>query len=164
MLGRAWARGRFRAPYLRNTLWERGYAVDTVETATTWARVGRTLDAVEAALRAALAAEDERAWAFTHLSHVYASGASIYTTFVFRVAPDAEATLERWQRLKSAASRAIVGEGATITHQHGVGSDHAAYLEAEKGALGLRALGRAIAAFDERGILNPGKLLPPDAE
>jgi alkyldihydroxyacetonephosphate synthase len=137
--------------------------VDTVETATTWARVGRTLDAVEGALRAALAAEGERVWAFTHLSHVYASGASIYTTFVFRVGPGAEATLERWQRLKAAASRAIVGEGATITHQHGVGSDHAAYLEAEKGALGLRALGRVMAAFDERGILNPGKLLPPDA-
>ncbi|HVR69807.1 MAG TPA: FAD-binding oxidoreductase [Vicinamibacteria bacterium] len=162
-LGRAWQKSRFRAPYLRNTLWSMGYAVDTVETATTWTQVPRTVDAVEGALRGALVDEGERIWTFTHLSHVYATGASVYTTFVFRTAGGAEATCERWTRLKAAASRAIVREGATITHQHGVGSDHAAYLEAEKGALGVRALRRMIATFDERGLLNPGKLLPPDA-
>jgi len=164
MLGRAWQRSRFRAPYLRNTLWEARYAVDTVETATTWKRVPRTLAAIESALGAALAGESERVLAFTHLSHVYATGASLYTTFLFRTAADPEATLERWRRLKAAASEAIVREGATISHQHGVGSDHAPYLAAEKGRLGMRALGRIVATFDERGLLNPGKLLPPDAE
>ena len=37
--GRQWERSRFRSPYLRNTLWEMGYAVDTVETAVDWSRV-----------------------------------------------------------------------------------------------------------------------------
>ncbi len=36
--GRQWERSRFRSPYLRNTLWEMGYAVDTVETAVDWSR------------------------------------------------------------------------------------------------------------------------------
>jgi alkyldihydroxyacetonephosphate synthase len=161
-LGRAWQKGRFRAPYLRNTLWESGYAVETVETATTWRQVPRTLVALESAVRGALASEDERVYAFTHLSHVYASGASLYTTFVFRIATSPEATLERWRRLKAAASEAIVREGATISHQHGVGADHLPYLAAEKGALGILALRRIVATFDERGLLNPGKLLPPD--
>jgi alkyldihydroxyacetonephosphate synthase len=159
MLGRAWQRGRFRAPYLRGPLWEMGYAVDTVETATTWSRVPRTVGAIEGALRAALAAEGERVHAFTHLSHVYATGASIYTTFVLRVGSSPDATLERWRKLKAAASRAIVDEGATISHQHGVGADHAPYLAAEKGALGVRALESMVATFDEKGLLNPGKLL-----
>jgi alkyldihydroxyacetonephosphate synthase len=120
-----------------------------------------TLAAVEAAIRGALSGEGERVHAFTHLSHVYTSGASLYTTFVFRAATAPEATLERWNRVKAAACEAIVREGATISHQHGVGTDHAAYLAAEKGSLGMRALGRMAAAFDERGVLNPGKLLPP---
>ncbi len=163
MLGRAWVKGRFRAPYLRNGLWEMGYAVDTVETATTWKRIPATLAAVEGAVRGALAGEGEGVHAFTHLSHVYTTGASLYTTFVFRAAATPEETLDRWSRIKAAASEAIVGAGATISHQHGVGTDHAPYLAAEKGAVGMRALGRLVAAFDERGVLNPGKLLPPDA-
>src|SRR5688500_12887191 len=40
-LGAAWRRSRFRTPYLRNTLWEMGYGVETVETATSWSRVER---------------------------------------------------------------------------------------------------------------------------
>jgi alkyldihydroxyacetonephosphate synthase len=135
--------------------------VDTVETATTWSRVAHLVDALETALRTALLPVGERVHAFTHLSHVYASGASVYTTFVFRTGADPAGTLERWRTLKSAACRAIVGEGATISHQHGVGADHAPYLEAEKGALGISALEHLLPAFDEKGLLNPGKLLPP---
>ena len=162
-LGRAWQKGRFRAPYLRNALWEMGYAVDTVETATTWKEVPATLVAIEAAVRGALGGEGERVHAFTHVSHVYTTGASLYTTFVFRAAATPEATLDRWSRIKAAASEAIVRAGATISHQHGVGTDHAPYLAAEKGPVGMRALGRLVSAFDERGLLNPGKLLPPGA-
>jgi alkyldihydroxyacetonephosphate synthase len=158
-LGAAWAKGRFRAPYLRDALWEKGYGVDTVETAVCWDRVPRMVEAVESALRAAPGPQGERVHAFTHLSHVYATGASVYTTFVFRLADTPEATLLRWRTLKAAASEAIVREGGTISHQHGVGVDHAPYLAAEKGAAGLAALAGAFAALDPEGLLNPGKLL-----
>ena len=158
-LGAAWAKGRFRAPYLRDALWEKGYGVDTVETAVPWDRVPRMVEAVESALGAALAPHAERVHAFTHLSHVYATGASVYTTFVFRLADTPDATLSRWRTLKAAASETIVREGGTISHQHGVGVDHAPYLAAEKGAAGLAALAGALAALDPEGLLNPGKLL-----
>jgi alkyldihydroxyacetonephosphate synthase len=36
--------------------------------------------------------------------------------------------------------------------------DHAAYLEAEKGALGLTAIRELCAVFDPDKIMNPGKL------
>jgi alkyldihydroxyacetonephosphate synthase len=123
-----------------------------------------TLVSIERALGDALGADGERVYAFTHLSHVYATGASLYTTFVFRTGATPEVTLERWRRLKDAASAAVVRAGATISHQHGVGTDHAAYLSAEKGALGMRALRRVAATFDEKALLNPGKLLPPGSE
>lgn len=159
VLGKQWQKGRFRAPYLRNSLWERGYAVDTLETATTWNKVTPLLEAVEGALRGALAGQGERVHVFTHLSHFYASGSSIYTTYVFRLGRDADETLERWQALKTAASQAIVAGGGTISHQHGVGRDHAPYLAAEKGEQGMRAIRSLTAAFDPDGLLNPGVLL-----
>ncbi len=165
-LGRRWMTERFRAPYLRNTLWEAGYAVDTVETATDWARLPALARAVAATLRGGLADEGERVHAFSHLSHVYPTGSSLYSTFIFRVAPDPELTLGRWSRLKAAVSRAIVEGGGTISHQHGVGADHAPYLAAEKGALGLAALRAVADRFDPDGRMNPGRLLtnePPTA-
>ncbi|MGZ6125745.1 MAG: FAD-linked oxidase C-terminal domain-containing protein, partial [Myxococcales bacterium] len=62
------------------------------------------------------------------------------------------------RRLKDAASRAIVSCGGTISHQHGVGVDHRAYLEAEKGTLALEGMRRLAATFDPSHVLNPGKL------
>jgi alkyldihydroxyacetonephosphate synthase len=61
--------------------------------------------------------------------------------------------------LKEAASRAIVACGGTISHQHGVGRDHAPYLKAEKGALGMAALSDLTARFDPDERMNPGVLV-----
>lgn len=156
--GDQWIEGRFRTPYLRNTLWELGYAVDTLETAATWEMVPRLVEQIEAALHTALM-DGERIHVFTHLSHVYPQGASVYTTYLFRIAAEPDDTLARWEALKGAASRAIVSGGGTISHQHGVGRDHVAYLEAEKGALGIAALADAFVRFDPDGRMNPGVLI-----
>jgi alkyldihydroxyacetonephosphate synthase len=161
-LGRKWAQGRFRSAYLRETLWQLGYAADTLETAVNWERVPATADAIEAALREGLGGEPVHA--FTHLSHVYRQGSSIYTTYLFRVAEDYPATLERWSRLKERASRVIVQAGGTISHQHGVGADHAPYLGAEKGELGLRMIRQLCLALDPEQRMNPGKLVVDVAE
>jgi alkyldihydroxyacetonephosphate synthase len=157
--GRRWLEGRFAAPYLRNALWELGYAVDTVETATDWTRLDATRRAVEAALRTGLAELGEVVFPFTHLSHLYPTGSSIYTTYLFRTGPEAGETLRRWTLLKEAVSEAVVAAGATISHQHGVGVDHRNFLEPEKGALGLDLIRRVAAELDPDGILNPGKLV-----
>ncbi|MEW6567950.1 MAG: FAD-binding oxidoreductase [Chloroflexota bacterium] len=162
-IGHLWHKSRFLTPYLRNTLWERGYAIDTLETAVPWSRVLPTAAAIKAALNACLDPLDERTLAFAHLSHVYRDGASIYLTYLFRRTADPDETLQRWQTLKGAACRVIVEHGGTISHQHGVGLDHRAYLEHEKGAVGLELLRAACRASDPHGLLNPGKLLP-DAE
>jgi alkyldihydroxyacetonephosphate synthase len=157
--GQQWHKNRFRTPYLRNTLWERGYAVDTVETATEWSNVGKMVAEVDGALRAALADSGEKVHVFTHLSHLYPYGSSTYTTYLFRLSADADETLQRWTQLKTAASNAIVNCGGTISHQHGVGTDHKPYLPAEKGRLGMSALADLFKRFDPSGLMNPEKLL-----
>lgn len=160
--GDQWIEGRFRTPYLRNSLWDLGYAVDTLETATAWELVPAMVERIETALHSALP-DGERVHVFTHLSHVYPQGASVYTTYLFRLAADPEVTLSRWAAMKEAASQAIVAGGGTISHQHGVGRDHAPYLPAEKGMLGIAALESAIAVFDPDGRMNPGVLIAGEA-
>ena len=155
MVGRQWARSRFRSAYLRDSLWEHGYAVDTLETALPWSGVPAAAEKILSALGGAASP----VLPMVHLSHFYPDGASLYFTFLFRVGRTAEETLARWRALKEAGSRAVVAAGGTISHQHGVGLDHRPYLIAEKGALGLSALEHARQAFDPQGIMNPGKLL-----
>ena len=95
---------------------------------------------------------------FTHLSHVYRQGCSVYSTFVFRAGGDYERDLERWTRLKRRLSETIVAHGGTISHQHGVGRDHAPYLVQEKGELGMDLIRAMAREFDPEGQMNPGKL------
>ena len=159
-MGRAWKKNRFRSAYLRNSLWDLGYAVDTLETATTWDKVKPTMDAVEETLHTALSSKNEKVHVFSHLSHVYPSGSSIYTTFLFRLSENPRETLANWMCLKQAASRAIVAAGGTISHQHGVGSDHRKYLTAEKGEIGVDVLQKIFKHLDPDRRMNPHKLLP----
>ena len=158
-MGNEWRKSRFMTPYLRNTLWDLGYAVDTLETALTWKKLRPASDAIMKALGEGLKDSGERVLAFAHVSHVYTTGASIYVTYLFRLAGSAEETLDRWKELKAVASRAIVSHGGTISHQHGIGLDHQPWLEGEKGRLGVQALGGLTRAFDPGGIMNPGKLI-----
>ncbi len=158
-IGKMWEKSRFSFPYLRNTLWEAGYALDTLETAVPWAGVMATATETQKVIHDGLAEVDERVLVFAHLSHVYLDGASIYITYLFRRVKDPEETLRRWQVLKGAASRVIVAHGGTISHQHGIGLDHAPYLASEKGPLGMQALETVVRLFDPDGLMNPGKLL-----
>ena len=159
IIGRMWKKSRFYSPYLRNALWEAGYALDTLETAIPWSSVAVTAEETQNGIREGLSQRGERVLVFAHLSHVYLDGASIYITYLYRRASDPQETLNRWQTLKGTASRIIQAHGGTISHQHGVGIDHAAYLGAEKGPLGMRALETVSKVFDPDRMMNPGKLL-----
>jgi alkyldihydroxyacetonephosphate synthase len=159
LLGKKWEHNRFRFPYLRHALWSAGYVVDTLETATDWVNVDSLLNKIEASLRNGLKEEGERVHVFTHLSHVYGEGSSIYTTYVYRPGGSYAQALARWSKLKRAASDVIAQNRGTISHQHGVGRDHAPWLPVEKGPLGMAALRSLVQHFDPEGRLAPGVLL-----
>ncbi|MEJ2012416.1 MAG: FAD-linked oxidase C-terminal domain-containing protein [Anaerolineales bacterium] len=164
LIGKEWSKSRFRSPYLRNTLWDMGYALDTLESAVPWAGFEAARSGTLAALRDAFEASSVPGVAFSHLSHVYADGAGFYITYIFPRAGTAGETLSRWRLLKRSASDAISASGGTISHQHGVGIDHRDDLEAEKGRLGLQLLSALAGTVDPAGILNPGKLVAAPAE
>ncbi|HEX6117731.1 MAG TPA: FAD-binding oxidoreductase [Solirubrobacterales bacterium] len=155
--GESWKRGRYEGPYLRDELMDLGYLVETLETSQTWSRLSQTYEAVRGALSASLEAQGTPGMVWCHISHVYRDGASLYFTFV---APGRRGEeIEQWRAAKAAACDAIVATGATITHHHAVGRDHAPYMEAEVGAVGLEALRAVKDRLDPAGIMNPGKLL-----
>ena len=93
----------------------------------------------------------------THVSHIYPDGASLYFTFM----ADAKGKeIEMWKRIKEAANRAILSNGGTMSHHHGIGMDHKDNLEEERGPLQIKMLRSLKSTLDPEGILNPGKLIP----
>lgn len=156
--GRSWYARRFSMPYLRDPLMDHGVGIDTLETSTTWANVPRLYDAVSRAIRGALEGWGTPGILLAHISHTYSAGTSLYFTFLFR--RDLDDEIGQWKAVKAAASDAISASGGTISHHHGVGTDHAPWLEPEKGSLGVGLIEAAKARLDPAGVMNPGKLLP----
>lgn len=161
-IGRRWLKDRFYGPYLRDPMLDRGVGVDTLETSANWTNLESLHAAVCAALRSAMRETaprpDARGVVLCHISHSYIDGASLYFTVIFPRLLDDE--IGQWRKIKKAASDAIVSNGGTISHHHGVGLDHLPWIEAEKGALGIDVLRAIKRAVDPQGVLNPGKLIP----
>jgi alkyldihydroxyacetonephosphate synthase len=156
--GRAWSATRFVPPYVRDELLDRGVLVDQFETATSWSGVEPLRAAVTAAIANALTARGTAPLIGCQVSHVYLTGASLTFTVLARAQPGAEEA--QWRAAKDAASATITGSGATISHHHGIGRDHAAWVGAELGPLGSSSLAALKAHLDPTGIMNPGKLIP----
>jgi alkyldihydroxyacetonephosphate synthase len=159
--GERWYHGRFESPYSRDPLLDRGLGVDTLETSTRWSNITALHEQVASAIQDAMGANmpepGARGVVMAHVSHSYLDGASLYFTFVFPRRLDAEIT--QWLAIKRAASEAIARHGGTISHHHGVGTDHLAWLPHEKGAIGMSLLEATKREIDPQRVLNPGKLL-----
>jgi len=150
--GQRWAADRFAAPYLRDALLDAGAYAETLETAAFWSG----LPALYAAVRSALLDSLDRALVLCHISHVYETGASLYFTVAFAQGDD---PVDRWQRAKARASDAILAAGGTISHHHGVGTEHRDWYAREIGPLGVEVLRAVKAVLDPRAIMNPGVLV-----
>ncbi|MFE9676681.1 FAD-binding oxidoreductase [Streptomyces sp. NPDC006259] len=157
--GRRWARGRYSAPYLRDALLDAGAFVETLETAAFWSRLPELYAAVGTALTTTLTDAGTPPLVMCHVSHVYENGASLYFTVVSAQGDD---PLASWTRAKHAANDAILAAGGTITHHHGVGTDHRDWYVREVGDLAVDALRAVKRRLDPAGVLNPGVLLPAD--
>ena len=155
-VGQKWRHGRFAGPRQRDALMDTGVCVETLETATYWSTLDSLRSAVRGALVASLTEPGRTPIVACHISHAYETGASLYFTAI--VPRDGVDPIGQWRRAKVAASEAI-GPLGTISHHHAVGVDHAPYLPAEIGSLGVDVLAAVKRELDPTGVLNPGKLL-----
>ncbi|WP_433425818.1 FAD-binding oxidoreductase [Microtetraspora malaysiensis] len=150
--GEKWAHGRYSAPYLRDSLLAAGATVETLETACFWSGLPRLYEAVREALTASLGSP----LIMCHVSHVYATGASLYFTVVTAQSDDPVA---QWESAKGTVNDAIGQAGGTVSHHHGVGRDHLGAYAREIGELGVAVLRGVKERLDPDGILNPGILI-----
>lgn len=129
--------------------------VETLETAAFWSRIPALKAAVTEALVGALSATPPLV--LCHISHVYETGASLYFTVICAQTDD---PVEQWRTAKRAANQAIADAGGTISHHHGVGTDHRDAYGAEIGPLAVEALRAVKTTLDPDAVTNPGILLP----
>ncbi|MBJ7458749.1 MAG: FAD-binding oxidoreductase [Thermoleophilaceae bacterium] len=154
-IGEGWLEHRFEAPYLRDQLLDAGVLTETFETVTGWSDLIDLYEELKDAVSESLVGVGN-ALVWCHVSHVYATGASLYFTVA---APLGENPLERWLAAKRVAGDKIAGSGASITHHHAVGADHAPWMVDEIGPLGIGVLRAVKRQLDPAGIMNPGKLI-----
>jgi len=160
--GKGWYGTRFDMPYLRDALLERGVGVDTLETSTTWSNVQHLHQMVRKQIATSIQRHTRvgngEPIVMAHISHSYTDGASLYFTFIFPMS--LQAPVAQWRAIKREVSDAILEHGGTISHHHGVGTDHRDWMTGEKGELGIAMLKAVRDSVDPHGLMNPGKLLP----
>ncbi len=150
---------KFDIPYIRDFLLDRGAPGDVSETATTWSNLMPLYDAVMSAANRAVDQLGVQGYFMCHLSHSYHAGACLYFTFAFKGTSEAAMPGE-YDVVKSAIQQAFVDNGATLSHHHAVGTEHAQWLEQDISAPGVAMLDALFDGFDPGRHLNPGKIVP----
>ncbi|HLS13895.1 MAG TPA: FAD-binding oxidoreductase [Beutenbergiaceae bacterium] len=154
---------KFDTPYLRDFLLDRGAVGDVSETATPWSRLGELYTSTVRAARKAYAELGVKGYIMCHLSHSYHSGACLYFTFAFPPRTDQD-DLVQYDVVKSAIQQSFVDHHGTLSHHHGVGVDHAPWMEQDVSEAGMDLMVGMLRSADPSRNLNPGTLIPAHRE
>jgi alkyldihydroxyacetonephosphate synthase len=157
--GELYDQKKFDTPYIRDFLLDRGAPADVSETSAPWSQLQTVYDNVMAAGRDAFDQLGVPGFLMCHLSHSYHAGACLYFTFALNPPSDHDA-LEDYRVVKSAIQQAFVDSGATLSHHHAVGTEHAQWLEEDISAPGVAMLRALFEGVDPGANLNPGKIVP----
>lgn len=154
------------APAVRDVLVLTGDVIlETFETAVPWVRAAALYRRVMTDLADTVKRVTGRpGLIFVRTTHVYTDGPALYFTVV--AAPTHADGADRptkllhsikcWRAIKDDASRLLLACGATATHHHAVGRDHAAATKHEFGSVYVRLMRAAKAELDPQNIMNPG--------
>ena len=158
--GELYDQKKFDTPHIRDYLLDRGALGDVSETSAKWSLLPELYENVTTAARDSFAELGVTGYIMCHLSHSYHAGACLYFTFAFKPS-GAREELEEYDVVKSAIQQAFVDSGATLSHHHAVGTEHARWLEEDISEPGVRMLQALFEGTDPGGNLNPGKIVPP---
>jgi alkyldihydroxyacetonephosphate synthase len=150
---------KFDIPYIRDFLLDRGAPGDVSETATTWSNLMPLYEAVRTEANRAFDRLGVQGYFMCHLSHSYHAGACLYFTFAFKGTSET-AMLGEYEVVKSAIQQAFVDNGATLSHHHAVGTEHAQWLLEDISAPGVAMMRSLFEGFDPGRHMNPGKIVP----
>jgi alkyldihydroxyacetonephosphate synthase len=149
---RSWEKGRFNDPYLRDTLMDFGYIIDTMECSVNWSNMKQVHDDVRAVCH-----KLPNTIVTTHMSHCYPQGANLY--FIFMTHMD---DVEEFKRYHSSILDAIQKAGAAMSHHHGIGKMFGPWLEHSLGENEYGVIKDLKEYFDPDYLFNAGGTLGLD--
>ncbi|QDB80765.1 FAD-binding oxidoreductase [Georgenia sp. 311] len=156
---------KFDTPYIRDFLLDIGALADVSETAMPWSRIMEVYHHTTRAARDAFDSLGVRGYIMCHLSHSYHAGACLYFTFALVASSsDMDEQLRQYWTVKKAIQQSFVDHGGTISHHHGVGTDHAHWLEEDISPAGVDLQVALFQGTDPGRNLNPGTILPAHRE
>ena len=151
---KAWERGRFSDPYMRDTIHDYGIVMDTMECCVNWSNMSK----VHAEVRAYCKSRPNTV-CLTHLSHAYPQGANLYWIFITMISDP-----EEFRRYHAGILDAIQRSGASMSHHHGIGKMFGPWLEGSLGRNEYSVIRTLKEHFDPDNIMNPGGTLGLDIE
>ncbi len=149
---------KFDTPYIRDFLLDRHTVGDVSETAAPWSRLAAVHKAAKAAAYRAFDEIGRKGFIFCHMSHSYHSGACLYFTFAFVYGTPDEA-LDQYDHVKRAIQQSFMDTGATLSHHHGVGTEHKAWMSEDISPAGVDLMRGLFTSADPKGLLNPAKII-----
>ena len=146
---KAWEKGRFTDPYLRDTLQDFGIVTDTMECSVNWSN----MSSVHEQVRKYCKSRPDTV-CMTHMSHVYPQGANLYFIFIAKMSDP-----EEYRTYHSGILDAIQKSKASMSHHHGIGKMFGPWLEGSIGKNEYSVFKALKEHFDKDNIMNPGGTL-----
>ncbi|OGU70301.1 MAG: hypothetical protein A2V93_11385 [Ignavibacteria bacterium RBG_16_34_14] len=160
--GKAFEKGKYDFPYLRDYVMDRNVMADVSETSTVWSNLlplyYSTMESIDKAMKYRFSGI-KKGFLGCHISHTYHTGASLYFTFGCQQVPGYE--LEQYLLIKKAAEDAFIKGGATLSHHHAVGFEHMPWIKDDISETGIKAVRGLKYSLDPNNIMNPDKIIPP---
>jgi alkyldihydroxyacetonephosphate synthase len=149
---RAWEKGRFNDPYLRDTMQDFGLVMDTMECSVNWSNMSKVHREVRAYVKSR-----PKTICMTHMSHVYPQGANLYWIFIARMHDP-----EEYRKFHAGILDTIQKSGAAMSHHHGIGKMFGPWLEGYIGKNEYAIFRTLKNHFDPDNVMNPGGTLGLD--
>ncbi len=149
---KAWEKTRYKEPLMREDFMDYGIMLDTLETSVTWDNLLTLHKEVRAYIKRRPATI-----CMTHASHFYQNGTNLY--FIFFLKPE---NMDEYFKFHKGILDAIVKNGGSLSHHHGVGKMMSPWMEAHLGREQMNVLRALKKHFDPNNIMNPGGQLGLD--
>ncbi len=143
---KGWEGGRFKDPYLRDTMQDFGIMTDTLECSVTWDMMSEVHRSVREYCKSR-----PNTVCMTHMSHAYPQGANLYFIFITKMTE-----LSDYTNYHSGILSAIQKSGAAMSHHHGIGKMFAPWLEGQIGSNQMDVFKSLKNHFDPQNLMNPG--------
>ena len=144
-----WEPGRYRDPYLKESLMDYGILIDTLETAVKWDNFFKVHSKVRKFIKSR-----PQTICLAHASHFYPQGTNLYFIFLIK-----ENDVEAYLNFQKGVIQKIADSGGSLSHHHGVGRMIAPWMEQHLGKEQMNVLKALKKHFDPDNIMNPGNML-----